>query len=201
MKQLMDPINPKSLNFLHFPLIVLTVRLNNHLCSIFTVITRPPQPDLFLYLPEVSCDEWLNVPLDCHLTAFLLKLNIVKLPQFSFNQDCSISPWIWFPWIFLWSHLFQGDFSCCSQRSIVVQSMWVLTHVITKASSSSIIVKIIVAIVLVEWLVAESPSFLFIVEWPIIKIIVVLKRLKGIRVILSKRVFILHTDPRSANRR
>jgi hypothetical protein len=72
----MNPVNPQSLHLLHFPLIVLSIRLNNHLCLVFRIL----QADLFLHLPEVSCDEGLNVALDCHLTAFLLELNIVKLP-------------------------------------------------------------------------------------------------------------------------
>ena len=78
----------------------------------------------------------------------------------------------------------------------MVQTMWVLTHVVAIATSSSIIVKIIVAIVLVERLVAES-SIIFliiIVEWAIIEMIVILKRLEYVRVILSEGIFILHAD-------
>ena len=76
-----------------------------------------------------------------------------------------------------------------------------MTHVITIASGSTIIVKVSVAIVLVEGLViVESPSVtLVVVEWTIIKIVVILKWLEIIRVILSERVFILHADSRSPN--
>jgi hypothetical protein len=81
--------------------------------------------------------------------------------------------------------------------------MWVLPHVVAIASGSSIIVKIIVAIVLVERLVAES-SIIFliiIVEWAIVEMIVILKRLEYVRVILSEGVFILHADSRSPDGR
>ena len=78
-----------------------------------------------------------------------------------------------------------------------------MTHVITIAYGSTIIVKVSVAIILVEGLViVESSSVtLVVIEWTIIKIVVILNWLEIIRVILSERVFILHADSRSPNGR
>lgn len=170
----MNPINPKSLNLLHLPFVRLSIWRHNHFRSILAFLSRSLQSELLLHLPEVASDEGFNVPLHRDLSSLLLQLHVVKLPQLSFNENGRISPWIGFLRQILRLQFSQGNLSGCAQRGIVVQSMWVLTHVVAKSTSASVIVEVVVAVKLVERLVVKSTTTIIVVERAIVEVVVIL---------------------------